>query len=98
MERVTEKPNWEGDVFKDAVVAQWYADALLASKEYDQLRPDDFSGMDVDMDLVTQRTWDWCTEELRDKAKTFKPIVSFWASMPIPRFQVRCVDSYVCTK
>ncbi|KAJ5109483.1 hypothetical protein N7456_006158 [Penicillium angulare] len=43
MERVTEKLNWEIDVFNDAAVAQWYVDSLSASKEYDQSRPDDFS-------------------------------------------------------
>lgn len=72
MERVTEKPNWEYDVFNDAVVAKWYADALLTSKTYDQSRPEDFSDMDVDMNLVSLRTWNWCIEELRDKAKDFQ--------------------------
>ncbi|KAJ5933803.1 hypothetical protein N7454_006132 [Penicillium verhagenii] len=72
MERVSEIPNWEHDVFDDKAVAQWYADAISESISTDQLNPEADSGMDVDMDILSQMTWDWCIAELQDKAKDLR--------------------------
>lgn len=72
MQRVMEISNWEHDVFNDKVVAQWYEDALSDSKERDLSNPEAYGDMDVDMDLVSQSTWEWCIAELRDKAIDFR--------------------------
>lgn len=74
MDRVTEISNWEYGVFDDKVVAQWYADAISESKslEYPNLKAESQSDLDFDMDLVSQRTWDWCIAELQDKAEDLK--------------------------
>lgn len=72
MERVTEIPNWEHDIFNDKIVAQWYADAISDSKPSEQPDPEAKSDMNVDMDLLSRKTWDWCIAELQDKAKDFR--------------------------
>ena len=72
MQRVMEVSNWEHDVLNDKVVAQWYEDALSDSKERDLSNPEAYGDMDVDMDLVSKSTWDWCIAELRDKAIDFR--------------------------
>ncbi|KAJ5557344.1 hypothetical protein N7494_001259 [Penicillium frequentans] len=74
MDRVTEIPDWEHGVFNDKVVAQWYADAIYESKslEYPNLKAESQSDLNFDMDLVSQKTWDWCIAELQDKAEDLK--------------------------
>ncbi|PYI11021.1 hypothetical protein BO78DRAFT_276417, partial [Aspergillus sclerotiicarbonarius CBS 121057] len=64
MERLTNKPNWEHDVFDERLVAQWYNNF----KRQSESEPD----CDVDMDLISPRTWEWCILELRDKAIEFQ--------------------------
>ncbi|RAL00796.1 DUF4246 domain-containing protein, partial [Aspergillus ibericus CBS 121593] len=66
MERLTDKPNWEQDIFDDRLVAQWYTE-LSDSNLHSESEPN----CDVDMDLVYPRTWEWCISELRDKAIEF---------------------------
>ncbi|CAI7586749.1 unnamed protein product [Penicillium glandicola] len=46
IERVSEIPNWEHDVFDDKAVALWYADAISESKSTEQLNPEADSDMD----------------------------------------------------
>ncbi|KAJ5191294.1 uncharacterized protein N7498_010279 [Penicillium cinerascens] len=70
MERVTEIPNWEEDIFDNDVVAQWHADLLSDSKFSGQWDPA-YCDEGVDMDLVSLTTWNWCVAELRDKAMDF---------------------------
>ncbi|RAH78817.1 hypothetical protein BO86DRAFT_319918 [Aspergillus japonicus CBS 114.51] len=67
MERITDIPNWEHDVFDEQSLAQWRAQA---SSSYASL--DSNSDQDVDMDLITTRAWLWCVAELQDKAKGFR--------------------------
>ncbi|PYI03724.1 hypothetical protein BO78DRAFT_322051 [Aspergillus sclerotiicarbonarius CBS 121057] len=67
MERITEIRNWEQDVFDDATLAEWRAQA---SSCYASL--DSETDQDVDMDLVTTRAWLWCVAELQDKAKALR--------------------------
>ncbi|RAK75457.1 DUF4246 domain-containing protein [Aspergillus fijiensis CBS 313.89] len=64
MERITDIPNWEHDVFNEQNLAQWRAQA---SSSYASL--DSNSDQDVDMDLITTKAWFWCVAELQDKAK-----------------------------
>ncbi|RAH40445.1 DUF4246 domain-containing protein [Aspergillus brunneoviolaceus CBS 621.78] len=67
MERITDIPNWEHDVFNEQNLAQWRAQA---SSSYASL--DSNSDQDVDMDLITTKAWLWCVAELKDKAKGFR--------------------------
>ncbi|RAL06716.1 DUF4246 domain-containing protein [Aspergillus homomorphus CBS 101889] len=67
MERITDIPNWEYDVFDEQNLAQWRAQA---SSFYASL--DSNSDQDVDMDLITTKAWLWCVAELQDKAKGFR--------------------------
>ncbi|PWY95978.1 hypothetical protein BO94DRAFT_542061 [Aspergillus sclerotioniger CBS 115572] len=53
MELVTEKPNWEHNVFDEHLVAQWYTE-FCDLKMQSQSKPDS----EVDMDLVSPRAWE----------------------------------------
>ncbi|KAJ5502645.1 hypothetical protein N7463_005519 [Penicillium fimorum] len=69
MEHVADKTSWERDIFDEKVVAQWYADAAL-----DSHLGGDFSyewDIKFDRDLISTMTWNWCIQELRDKALMF---------------------------
>ncbi|PYH43626.1 uncharacterized protein BP01DRAFT_384283 [Aspergillus saccharolyticus JOP 1030-1] len=66
MERITDLKNWEQEVFNPATLAEWRAQA----SEYVHLDPQ--TDQDVDMDLVTTRSWLWCVAELQDKARSLR--------------------------
>ncbi|KAJ5765865.1 hypothetical protein N7520_005424 [Penicillium odoratum] len=72
IERVSEIPSWEHDVFDDKALAQWYADAISESRSTEQLNPEADADMDVDINYLSQTTWDWCIAELQDKAKDIR--------------------------
>ncbi|GKZ64213.1 hypothetical protein AnigIFM50267_003675 [Aspergillus niger] len=65
MERITDIENWDQGVFDEHTLAKWHAQATFCA--------DHDSDMDqnVDMDLITTRTWLWCVAELQDKARAF---------------------------
>ncbi|WPH00144.1 Hypothetical protein R9X50_00296700 [Acrodontium crateriforme] len=55
MDRLTDKHNWFVDIFDNAVVAQWRTEL---DRDLFIANPRLFKG----------KTWDWCVQELRDKA------------------------------
>ncbi|GLA11531.1 hypothetical protein AnigIFM62618_005497 [Aspergillus niger] len=57
MNRLTDRPNWHVDVFDDEVVARWRQDSSASIA----MNP-----------LLSNRAWDWCVQELRDKATEFR--------------------------
>ncbi|KAJ5767254.1 uncharacterized protein N7511_004870 [Penicillium nucicola] len=69
MEHVTDKKNWEHDIFDQKVVAQWYTDAALDSNIGSDLNYE--WDINFDIDLISNMTWNWCIQELRDKALMF---------------------------
>ncbi|OJI91511.1 hypothetical protein ASPTUDRAFT_113906 [Aspergillus tubingensis CBS 134.48] len=65
MERITDIENWDQGVFDKHTLAEWRAQgAFFADHNSD-------TDQDVDMDLITTRTWLWCVAELQDKARAF---------------------------
>ncbi|KAJ5860570.1 uncharacterized protein N7529_007880 [Penicillium soppii] len=69
IEHVTDKKNWEQDIFDENAVTEWYTEAKLDSTLGSDLRYE--WDIDFDMDLVSANTWNWCIQELRDKALYF---------------------------
>ncbi|GKZ67018.1 hypothetical protein AnigIFM60653_001315 [Aspergillus niger] len=57
MNRLTDRPNWHVDVFDDEVVARWREDISTSIA----MNP-----------FLSHRAWDWCVQELRDKATEFR--------------------------
>ncbi|RDH31018.1 hypothetical protein BDQ94DRAFT_180730 [Aspergillus welwitschiae] len=57
MNRLTDRPNWHVDVFDDVVVARWRQDNTASIA----MNP-----------LLSDRAWDWCVRELRDKATEYR--------------------------
>lgn len=70
MEQVTDKLNWEHDVFDESITTQWYTDLLSDWRARRYSKP--YWDVSIDMDLVTSRMWEWCIMELRDKAVQFQ--------------------------
>ncbi|RAL15214.1 DUF4246 domain-containing protein [Aspergillus homomorphus CBS 101889] len=70
MEMLTERQNWEVDVFDEGIVQQWYREILVQFQA--RSGPDEWGDMSIDLDLITSKTWDWCIAELRDKAVSFR--------------------------
>ncbi|GIJ86245.1 hypothetical protein Asppvi_005131 [Aspergillus pseudoviridinutans] len=58
MNRLTDLPNWYIDVFDDAIVACWRQNPDVASIATNP--------------LLSDRAWDWCLRELRDKAEEYQ--------------------------
>ncbi|KAF4224155.1 hypothetical protein CNMCM6457_009677 [Aspergillus fumigatiaffinis] len=58
MNRLTDLPNWYINVFDDAIVACWRQNPDVASI--------------VTNPLLSDRAWDWCLQELRDKAEEYQ--------------------------
>ncbi|KAH2016531.1 hypothetical protein KXV43_004928, partial [Aspergillus fumigatus] len=58
MNQLTDLPNWYIDIFDDAIVAYWRQNPDLASI--------------VTNPLLSDRAWDWCLHELRDKAEEYQ--------------------------
>jgi hypothetical protein len=69
MEHITDKADWERDIFDEKVVAQWYNDAALDSNLGSDLSYE--WDINFDRDLISTKTWSWCIQELRDKALMF---------------------------
>ncbi|GFN18196.1 hypothetical protein AtubIFM55763_004600 [Aspergillus tubingensis] len=57
MNRLTDRPNWHVDVFDDVAVAHWRQDSTASIA----MNP-----------LLSDRAWEWCVQELRDKATEFQ--------------------------
>ncbi|SPO03682.1 uncharacterized protein DNG_06365 [Cephalotrichum gorgonifer] len=57
---ITDKPDWERKVFDDNIVERWRAEG--------DVRPESLGG-DV---VLSQKMFDFCIQELRDKAALFK--------------------------
>lgn len=53
MDRITDKPGWETQIFDEEIAASWKTEAVASEL------------------LLSQRAWDWCLKELRDKAGEF---------------------------
>ncbi|RAH87502.1 hypothetical protein BO86DRAFT_351321 [Aspergillus japonicus CBS 114.51] len=72
MEMLTERQNWEIDVFDESIAQKWYEEMLIQSQAQSGQEEEKAGNMSVDMDLVTSKTWNWCISELRDKAVTYR--------------------------
>ncbi|KAK1831479.1 hypothetical protein QBC39DRAFT_351414 [Podospora conica] len=59
MEQMTEKPNWERDVFSDEMVAEWKHEVWMADWKIRAHWK------------ISDKAWAWCVDELRDKARRF---------------------------
>ncbi|EPE02455.1 hypothetical protein F503_06748 [Ophiostoma piceae UAMH 11346] len=76
MNRLTDKPGWSELIFDDETVAQWRAELDAERAQTRQCK--DTSGKTLtDVFLANPRllrgaTWDWCVQELRDKARDFR--------------------------
>ncbi|PYH30937.1 DUF4246 domain-containing protein [Aspergillus neoniger CBS 115656] len=57
MNRLTDRPNWHVDVFDDVAVAHWRQESTASIA----MNP-----------LLSDRAWEWCVQELRDKATEFQ--------------------------
>ena len=69
MNYITEKNDWHIDVFNDDIVKSWQSEAkALCPKLSGEHWPEDVT----EREILTQRCWDWCLLELREKAKEFK--------------------------
>lgn len=64
MSDLTDKSGWNVDVFNNAIVAKWREETFKAQEAKAQKE-------DLKMRVITERAWDWCILELRDKAHTF---------------------------
>lgn len=64
MSDLTDKSSWNVDVFNNAIVAKWREETFKAQEAKAQKE-------DLKMRVITERAWDWCILELRDKALTF---------------------------
>ncbi|KGO71756.1 Protein of unknown function DUF4246 [Penicillium italicum] len=65
MERITDLKNWEQEIFDPATLAK-----RAQASEYVHLDPQ--TDQDIDMELVTTRSWLWCVAELQDKARSLR--------------------------
>ncbi|RAH44414.1 DUF4246 domain-containing protein [Aspergillus brunneoviolaceus CBS 621.78] len=70
IEMLTERQNWEVDVFDEDIIQQWYREILVQFQA--RSGPEEWGDMNIDLDLITSKTWDWCIAELRDKAVSFR--------------------------
>ncbi|KAK0647061.1 hypothetical protein B0T16DRAFT_330051 [Cercophora newfieldiana] len=78
MDRLTDKPNWDHDVFDETVVAQWRHEAFTQSEDYlrDAILADKKlypAGMPVPnrQRIISKKAFDYCIAELRSKAALF---------------------------
>lgn len=68
IDRLTDKPNWHEKVFNDEIVAKWRKEAMTQPE--DGLFPGPASAARTKM--ISERAFDNCIAELRDKAKIFQ--------------------------
>ncbi|KFY49141.1 hypothetical protein V495_00697 [Pseudogymnoascus sp. VKM F-4514 (FW-929)] len=64
MSDLTDKSGWNVDVFDETVVAKWREETFKAQEARAQEE-------DLKMRVISERAWDWCILELRDKALVF---------------------------
>ncbi|KFX89521.1 hypothetical protein V490_06962 [Pseudogymnoascus sp. VKM F-3557] len=64
MSDLTDKSGWNVDVFDETVVAKWREETFKAQEARAQEE-------DLKMRVISERAWNWCILELRDKALTF---------------------------
>lgn len=65
MSDLTDKSSWNVDVFDNTIIAKW-------CKETSQAQEDRVAqGEELKMRVISERAWDWCILELRDKALAF---------------------------
>jgi hypothetical protein len=65
MSDLTDKRDWNIDVFNDDIVAKWREETFKAQEDA-EVR------MALRMRLISGRAWGWCIMELRDKASMFE--------------------------
>ncbi len=61
MSRLTDEPDWNKAVFQEDVVLRWREEQIRHTPHAPDGQP-----------LITERVWQWCIEELQDKAATFE--------------------------
>ncbi|OBT47266.1 hypothetical protein VE00_03432 [Pseudogymnoascus sp. WSF 3629] len=64
MSDLTDKSGWNVDVFNDTIVTKWREETFKAQEARAQEE-------ELKMRVISERAWDWCILELRDKALTF---------------------------
>lgn len=69
MEWLTDKPKWFEDVFDDAVVKEWRAEL---DRDRERQREAGTHFIANPRLMRSDATWDWCVQELRDKAGYYK--------------------------
>jgi hypothetical protein len=65
MSDLTDKSGWNVDVFDNTIVAKWREETFQAQEARVA------QGEELKMRVTSERAWDWCILELRDKALTF---------------------------
>lgn len=66
MNRVTDKPGWEKEVFDSAITTSWKGEVSQAS-----IPPNASNSEETSIDM-TEKMLDWCIAELQSKAKAFE--------------------------
>jgi hypothetical protein len=72
---ITDKTDWAEDVYDEDKAASWRKEAgdLGLTITFDEELISGWSEKEVPlMPLISDKAWDWCIKELRDKAITFK--------------------------
>lgn len=72
LERVMGIPSWEHDLFHENVVYAVVFSEPKSTGQRSQSPEADDSDIMVDMDLVSQETWNWCIAEFQDKARDLR--------------------------
>ncbi|OBT99904.1 hypothetical protein VE01_02208 [Pseudogymnoascus verrucosus] len=65
MSDLTDKSGWNVDVFDNTIVAKWREETFQAQEARVA------QGEELKTRVTSERAWDWCILELRDKALTF---------------------------
>ncbi|KFZ18182.1 hypothetical protein V501_01338 [Pseudogymnoascus sp. VKM F-4519 (FW-2642)] len=65
MSDLTDKSSWNVDVFDNTIVAKWREQTFQAQEARVA------QGEELKMRVTSERAWDWCILELRDKALAF---------------------------
>ncbi|KAK4617656.1 hypothetical protein CLAFUW4_12158 [Fulvia fulva] len=69
MNLITDKPDWHIGISDDAIVERWRVEAEAA---YPRLVGDEWPREVENRLLLTQKAWEWCLKELRDKADGYE--------------------------
>ena len=75
MNFITDKKGWEMGIFEEEITAGWREECAILVMMIDEQLTDRFSAREVPVEqLMSDKMWEWCVMELRDKAKLFKEI------------------------